>query len=85
MGVQTGRRTTPSGRLDAVDRAGFRARGVIEQHLGKTLVRTGSVNRREVNSPHVIHMILRILSFMNVRFCAYRVPGRPSFRGKASP
>ena len=57
MSVQTGRRATPGGRLDALDRAGLRPRGVIEKRLGETLVRTGSVNRCEINRTHVIHVI----------------------------
>jgi hypothetical protein len=68
MSVQTGRRATSRGRLDALDRAGLRPRGVIEQRLGKTLFRTGSVNRCEINRTHVIHLISSILLFYNVLY-----------------
>ncbi len=68
MSVQADRRATPSGRLDALDRTGLRPRGVIEQRLGETLVRTGSVNRCEINRTHVIHVILPTLWFYSVLY-----------------
>ena len=68
MSVQAGRRATPSGRLDALDRTGLRPRGVIEQPLGETLVRTGSFDRCEINRTHVIHVIPLTLWFYSVLY-----------------